>query len=87
MLALTHSWWFQAIGWVGSGLVVLSLVQSNILRLRWLNLIGAIISTIWNFFTGMWPFVAMNGAISIIDIYWLLRLHREKQNEETAGAI
>jgi len=74
---MVDSWWFQAIGWVGSALVVFSLTQSHIRRLRWLNLIGSIISTVWNIVAGIWPFAAMNLAICIINIYWLMKLHRE----------
>jgi hypothetical protein len=29
---------------------------------------------------GIWPFVAMNAAISAINVYWLLRLNRERHD-------
>lgn len=87
MWGFTNTWWFQTIGWIGSGLVVLSLVQSNLLRFRWLNFIGAVIATIWNFFAGMWPFVAMNGAIMVIDAYWLLKLQKQKSDANAYQVI
>jgi len=77
-MAWLNSWWFQGIGWIGSGLVVLSLVQSNLVRFRWINFAGAVIATIWNFLAGVWPFVAMNAAIMVIDAYWLFKLRRQR---------
>lgn len=70
--------WFEAFGWLGSVLVVVSLTLSNLRRFRTVNLIGSIIATIYNGALEIWPFAAMNGAIALINIYWLIRLHRER---------
>jgi len=72
--------WLEVIGWLGSGLVVLSLMVAGVWRFRVLNLVGAVIATAYNAVLGIWPFVAMNAAISIIDLYWLVRLHRERHD-------
>lgn len=72
--------WWQVIGWVGSGLVVLSLMQARVLRFRWMNLAGAVVATVYNAVFGIWPFAAMNGAIAVIDVYWLWRLQRERHD-------
>lgn len=84
MDAVISSWWFQAIGWVGSALVVFSLTQAekSLLRFRWLNLAGAVIATIWNFIAGAWPFVAMNGAITIIDAIYIARLRKQRHDQQ-----
>ena len=73
--------WWQIIGWVGSALVVFSLTQARVLRFRWLNLVGAVLATAYNVVLGIWPFVVMNGAIAIIDVYWLSRLVGERHDE------
>ena len=72
--------WWQVIGWVGSGLVVLSLMQARVLRFRWMNLAGAVVATVYNAVFAIWPFAAMNGAIAVIDVYWLWRLQRERHD-------
>lgn len=72
--------WVEAIGWAGSILVVVSLTQSRVLRFRWLNLIGSLLATFYNAWAGIWPFVVMNGAISLINVYWLVRLNRERHD-------
>ena len=79
--------WLEVIGWVGSILVVLSLMQARVLRFRWMNLIGAVIATGYNAWVGVWPFAAMNAAISIIDVYWLIRLYREAHDEAAYDVV
>ena len=70
----------EAIGWIGSILVVVSLTQARVLRFRWMNFAGSVVATGYNAVIGVWPFAAMNLAIAIIDIYWLVRLYREAKD-------
>ncbi|QAY62943.1 hypothetical protein ET495_06465 [Xylanimonas allomyrinae] len=79
--------WLEAIGWIGSVLVVLSLTQARVLRFRWLNLAGSVIATVYNAVVGIWPFVAMNGAIALINVYWLWRLHRTRHDAATYEVV
>jgi len=79
--------WWQIIGWVGSALVVISLTQARVLRFRWLNLAGSLIATAYNAVFGIWPFVAMNAAIAIINVYWLRRLLRERHDEAVYAVV
>jgi hypothetical protein len=79
--------WFELFGWVGSILVIVSLTQSRVLRFRWLNLAGALIATVYNAAVEIWPFAVMNGVISVIDVYWVLRLRRERHDEATYEVI
>ncbi|MFN3866417.1 MAG: hypothetical protein ACK4MD_06855 [Demequina sp.] len=71
----------EAIGWVGSLLIVWSLMQARVLRFRWMNLTGAVVATAYNGIIGVWPFAFMNLAITVINIYWLRRLYRESHDE------
>lgn len=73
-------WLFEAFGWLGSILIVWSLMQARVLRFRVMNLAGALIATIYNAAIGIWPFAAMNAAIVVIDVYWLARLLRERHD-------
>jgi hypothetical protein len=77
---VTAQTWLEVGGWVGSALVVLSLAQARVLRFRWLNLTGSVVATAYNAILGIWPFVAMNGAICLINVYWLTRLYRERHD-------
>ncbi|WP_425956824.1 hypothetical protein [Xylanimonas sp. McL0601] len=79
--------WLEAAGWLGSVLVVVSLTQARVLRFRWLNLAGSVIATAYNAIIGIWPFVAMNGAIAVINVYWLVRLHRTRHDAATYEVV
>jgi hypothetical protein len=77
----------EAIGWIGSILIVWSLMQARVLRFRWMNFAGAFVATIYNGAIGVWPFAFMNAAITIIDAYWLIRLYRERHDESAYSVI
>lgn len=64
----------DAVGWAGSALVVWSLLQSRILRLRWLNLAGSLVLTAFNAVLGVWPMVGLNAALVVINVVQLRRL-------------
>ena len=71
------------IGWGGSALVVVSLLQTRILRLRLLNLIGCVILVGFNLSIQVWPMVGMNAVLAVINVVHLWRLlrHRHDQDE------
>ena len=79
--------WWQIVGWAGSALVVLSLMQARVLRFRWLNLVGSVLATAFNAVFGIWPFVAMNGVIAVINVYWLRRLVGERHDEAVYAVV
>ncbi|HET6985150.1 MAG TPA: hypothetical protein VFI00_00995 [Kribbella sp.] len=69
------------IGWGGSALVVWSLLQTRILRLRLLNLIGCVILVGFNLAIGVWPMVGMNAVLAVINVVHLWRLLRHRHDE------
>lgn len=77
----------EIIGWAGSVLVVVSLMQARVLRFRVLNLVGSLIATGYNAWVGIWPFAAMNGVIAVIDLYWIWRLLRDRHNADAYRVV
>jgi hypothetical protein len=66
--------WVEAIGWIGSVLLVVSLLQTRVLRLRVLNTVAAIVLVAYNAVIEVWPMVAMNIAIVVINLVFIARL-------------
>ena len=66
--------WVEAIGWIGSVLLVVSLLQTRVLRLRVLNTVAALVLVAYNAIIGVWPMVAMNVAIVVINLVFVARL-------------
>ncbi|NYI58958.1 YgjV family protein [Cellulomonas soli] len=79
--------WLEIVGWIGSLLVIVSLMQARVLRFRVLNLVGAVIATAYNAIVGIWPFAVMNGVIAVIDVYWLARLQRERHDDKAYEVV
>ena len=63
----------QTLGWVGSALLVVSLLQRRMRPLRFLNLIASLALVAFNALVATWPMAALNFVVAIIDAYYLLR--------------
>ena len=67
----------EIVGWAGSVLLVVSLLQSGMMRLRVLNLIAAVILVGYNAAVETWPMAGMNAAVAVIDVWYIIRLRRD----------
>lgn len=70
----------EIIGWVGSAIVVWSMMQQRILRLRWINLVGCLVQVFYNGVLGVWPVVALNVVLAGVQVYNLARLLRGRHS-------
>lgn len=67
------------IGYVASAIVLVSLLMSSIVRLRWINLVGAAVFAFYGFMVGVLPAALMNVGIVIIDVYYLAKIYWSKE--------
>lgn len=72
--------WLDALGWLGSAVLVLSLLQARILRMRIINLAGSFILLVFNALISVWPMVAMNSVLVGINLVMITRLLRERHD-------
>ncbi|ASW55950.1 hypothetical protein [Plantactinospora sp. KBS50] len=75
--------WLDAIGWTGSALLVWSLLQTRILRLRALNLVGCLVLIGFNAALAVWPMVGLNIVLAVINIWYLVRMLATRHDERT----
>jgi len=68
----------ELIGYLGSILVAVSLMMRSLLRLRIINLIGALVFTLYGVLLGAYPVAFLNGLIVCIDLYYLFQMWRQK---------
>jgi hypothetical protein len=64
---------------MASVLVAVSLMMSGIIKLRVINLIGAVIFTIYGAIIGAYPIVMVNGIICFVNIYYLYDIFKTKE--------
>lgn len=70
---------YEIIGYVASALVAISLMMSSILKLRVINLIGAVIFTLYGLLISAYPVAAVNFIIVLIDLYYLYEIYAAKE--------
>ena len=68
----------ELIGYLGSILVAISLTMKSLLRLRIINLFGAVFFTLYGVLLGAYPVAFLNGIIVCIDLYYLFQMWRQK---------
>ncbi len=77
----------EVVGWAGSAILITSLLQSRLLRLRQLNLVASLLLVAYNLIVGVWPMVAMNVAIVGINVWHLARLLRTRHDPERYDVV
>jgi hypothetical protein len=79
--------WIDILGWGGSALLVFSLLQARVLRFRSLNLAASLILLTFNAVIEVWPMVGMNSVLAGINVFFIIRLLRQRHDEEVFGVI
>lgn len=65
---------FEAVGYLGSGLIVLSLLQKSILRLRIVGLAGSVSFVVYGLLINAIPIAAVNVLTAAIHVWFLRKL-------------
>lgn len=73
---------YELIGYLASGLIVVSLLMTSILRLRIIGLFGAVTFTAYGVLIGAYPIAVANGTIVLIHVFHLSRMLRARATEE-----
>ncbi len=68
--------WVEAVGYLGSGLVLVSMLMSSVVRLRIINLTGSVIFAVYALLIRSYPTALMNICLVGINIYHLLQLRK-----------
>ena len=69
----------EVIGYIGSVLVAVSLMMSSIVKLRVINLIGAVVFSTYGFIIDALPVGFLNGFIALVDIYYIVEIFSTKE--------
>lgn len=70
--------YLEIFGYIGTALVLLSMMMTSVVKLRVYNTIGSVISMIYAFLSGAWPVVFLNLGLILINLWQLLRLRGRK---------
>ena len=70
--------WIEAVGYAGSALVILSLLQKSILRLRTIGTVASVTFLLYSLAIGAYPIAVVNVVAAAIHLYYLRKLVRRK---------
>lgn len=76
-----HIFW-ELFGYLGTALVLLSMMMTSVSKLRILNLSGSVISMIYAIVMNTWPVAALNFGMILINTVQLIRLHKATAQKE-----
>lgn len=76
--------WVEAVGYVASALIVLSLTMTSVVRLRLLSMTGGLIFVVYGALLPSIPIIVTNAAVAGVNI-WFLR--RELGPQRSIGAV
>ena len=79
--------WLDVVGWIGSGLLVWSLLQTRLLRLRALNLVGCLVLIGYNGAVRVWPMVGLNVVLAGINLWYLGTMLATRHDERTYQVV
>ena len=67
------------IGYIGSAFVLASFLMATVKKLRIINSIGSIVTIVYGVLIQAFPTVLMNACLLIINIYYLVKMFRYKE--------
>jgi hypothetical protein len=77
----------EAVGWFGSALLVVSLLQTRLLRFRILNTVSCVVLVGFNAAIGVWPMVALNVVLCAINLVVIARYVRRRHDTRAYDAV
>lgn len=66
----------DGVGYAASLIILVSMLLTNVYRLRQLNLVGALVFALYGYWARAWPVVFMNLLIAGVDVWHLLQMLR-----------
>ncbi|MBQ8689732.1 MAG: hypothetical protein IJ515_05155 [Clostridia bacterium] len=73
--------YLEIFGYIGTGLILLSMMMTSVKRLRYFNMAGSVISAIYAALMNTWPLVLLNASLVVIHI---VKLASEKSSKKEA---
>ena len=71
--------YLEIFGYIGTALVLSSMLMTNINKLRILNMSGSAVSIIYAILVNTWPVVVLNSGMFLINLIQLIRVKKTKK--------
>ena len=74
--------YLELFGYLGTALVLMSMMMTSLTKLRIVNMAGSDVSMIYAMLVNTWPVVPLNAGMILINALQLLRLARKAKKKE-----
>lgn len=71
--------YLEIFGYIGTALIILSMMMKSINKLRILNISGSVISVIYSVLSDTWPTVLLNACLIAVNVYHLVKVYLENK--------
>lgn len=71
--------YLEIFGYIGTALVILSMMMTSLLKLRVINICGSTISAVYSILCNAWPIVVMNVCLILINSFQIIQKVRHKK--------
>ncbi len=65
--------YLDILGYIGTALVIFSMTMTSVAKLRFFNICGSVLSTVYAIAGHAWPIVIMNVCLMAINVFHLVR--------------
>ena len=78
--------YLELFGYLGTALIIVSMMMTSVTKLRILNISGSIISMIYAVIMHTYPVVLLNACLTVVNLYHLIRAYwkRTKRDERSS---
>jgi len=71
--------YLEILGYIGTALILSSMLMTNINKLRILNMSGSAVSIVYASLVHTWPVVVLNSGMFLINLIQLIRVKKAKK--------
>jgi uncharacterized membrane protein len=73
-------------GYIASIVILISLLMASVVKLRWINMVGAFLFSLYGWMIGSTPVALVNFIITLIDIYYLVQFYKTAETFKAVKA-
>lgn len=72
----------EVFGYIGTALVIISMMMTSVVKLRIINMCGGLISLIYAVLCNTWPVVVLNACLISINMYHTVKYFIDKKEKQ-----
>ena len=77
--------YLEILGYIGTALIILSMMMSSVVKLRIFNVCGSVISAVYAILSVGYPVALLNLALTVINVTQLIKHYRAERANAVQG--